>query len=193
MKKGESLLFVLLFIFGACNNAGKDSVEKADSVNEAKLDSSTVNTPPPTIATDEESSSFLVRAANGGMEEMQLGEIAHQKAVNQKVKDFGVMMIKDHSAENELVKAMAASRNVTLPTTVGDQEKEEINNLNKKSGSEFDRAYMKNMIRNHTKKINLFEDASDKVKDTEVKTFIDNALPHLRNYLDSAKAIQKGL
>lgn len=193
MKKGESLLFVLFFILGACNNAGKDSVEKADSVNEAKLDSSTVNTPPPTIATDEESSSFLVRAANGGMEEMQLGEIAHQKAVNQKVKDFGVMMIKDHSAENELVKAMAARRNVTLPTTVGDQEKEEINNLNKKSGSEFDRAYMKNMIRNHTKKINLFEDASDKVKDTEVKTFIDNALPHLRNYLDSAKAIQKGL
>lgn len=193
MKKGESLLFVLLFIFGACNNAGKDSVEKADSVNEAKLDSSTVNTPPPTIATDEESSSFLVRAANGGMKEMQLGEIARQKAVNQKVKDFGAMMVKDHSAEIGLVKAMAARRNVTLPTTVGDQEKEEINNLNKKSGSEFDRAYMKNMIRNHTKKINLFEDASDKVKDTEVKTFIDNALPHLRNYLDSAKAIQKGL
>lgn len=193
MKKGESLLFVLLFIFGACNNAGKDSVEKADSVNEAKLDSSTVNTPPPTIATDEESSSFLVRAANGGMKEMQLGEIARQKAVNQKVKDFGAMMVKDHSAEIDLVKAMAARRNVTLPTTVGDQEKEEINNLNKKSGSEFDRAYMKNMIRNHTKKINLFEDASDKVKDTEVKTFIDNALPQLRNYLDSAKAIQKGL
>ncbi len=193
MKKGESLLFVLLFIFGACNNARKDSVEKADSVNEAKLDSSTVNTPPPTIATDEESSSFLVKAANGGMKEMQLGELARQKAVNQKVKDFGAMMVKDHSAEIDLVKAMAARRNVTLPTTVGDQEKEEINNLNKKSGSEFDRAYMKNMIRNHTKKINLFEDASDKVKDTEVKTFIDNALPHLRNYRDSAKAIQKGL
>ena len=193
MKKGESLLFALLFILGACNNAGKDSVEKADSVNQAKLDSSSVNTPPPTIATDEESSSFLVRAANGGMEEMQLGEIARQKAVNRKVKDFGAMMVKDHSAENDFVKALAVRRNVTLPTTVGDQEKEEINNLNKKSGVAFDRAYMKNMIRNYTKKINLFENASDKVKDVEVKTFIDNALPQLRNYLDSAKAIQKGL
>ena len=192
MKKGESFLFVLLFIW-ACNNAGKDSVEKADSVNEAKLDSSTVNTPPPTIATDEESSSFLVRAANGGMEEMQLGEIARQKAVNQNVKDFGTMMVKDHSAENDVVKAMAARRNVTLPTAVGDKEKKEINDLNKKSGAGFDIAYMKNMIRNHTKKIPLFENASDKVKDTEVKTFIDNALPQLRNYLDSAKAIQKGL
>ena len=192
MKKGESFLFVLLFIW-ACNNAGKDSVEKADSVNEAKLDSSTVNTPPPTIATDEESSSFLVRAANGGMEEMQLGEIARQKAVNQNVKDFGTMMVKDHSAENDVVKAMAARRNVTLPTAVGDKEKKEINDLNKKSGAGFDIAYMKNMIRNHTKKITLFENASDKVKDTEVKTFIDNALPQLRNYLDSAKAIQKGL
>ena len=88
---------------------------------------------------------------------------------------------------------MAARRNVTLPTAVGDKEKKEINDLNKKSGAGFDIAYMKNMIRNHTKKITLFENASDKVKDTEVKTFIDNALPQLRNYLDSAKAIQKGL
>src|SRR5687768_12361655 len=193
MKKGESLLFALLFILGACNNAGKDSVEKADSVNQAKLDSSSVNTPPPTIATDEESSLFLVRAANGGMEEMQLGEIARQKAVNQKIKDFGARMVMDHSAENDLVKALAVRRNVTLPTTVGDQEKEEINNLNKKSGVAFDRAYMKNMIRNYTQKINLFENASDKVKDVEVKTFIDNALPQLRIYLDSANGIQKGL
>jgi putative membrane protein len=192
MKKGESLLFALSFILLACNNAGKDSVEKADSVNEAKLDSSSVINPPP-IATDEETSSFLVKAANGGMEEMQLGEIARQKAVNQKVKDFGAMMIKDHSAENDLVKSLSARRNVTLPTTVGDEEKKEINNLNKKSGAGFDRAYMKSIIRNHNKKINLFENASDKVKDTEVKTFIDNALPQLRNYLDSAKAIQKGL
>ena len=192
MKKGESLLFALPFILLACNNAGKDSVEKADSVNEAKLDSSSLINPPP-IATDEETSLFLVKAVNGGMEEMQLGEIARQKTVNQKVKDFGAMMIKDHSAENDLVKSLAARRNVTLPTTVGDEERKEINNLNKKSGAGFDRAYMKSIIRNYNKKIDLFENASDKVKDTEVKTFIDNALPQLRNYLDSAKAIHKGL
>jgi len=173
MKKGESLLFALPFILLACNNAGKDSVEKADSVNEAKLDSSSLINPPP-IATDEETSLFLVKAANGGMEEVQLGEIARQKAVNQKVKDFGAMMIKDHSAENDLIKSLAARRNVTLPTTVGNEEKKEINNLNKKSGAGFDRAYMKSIIRNHNKKIDLFENASDKVKDTEVKTFIDN-------------------
>jgi len=139
MKKGESLLLALPFILLACNNAGKDSVEKADSVNEAKLDSSSLINPPP-IATDEETSSFLVKAANGGMEEMQLGEIVRQKAVNQKVKDFGAMMIKDHSAENDLIKSLAARRNVTLPTTVGNEEKKEINNLNKKSGAGFDRA-----------------------------------------------------
>jgi len=192
MKKRVSLLSALPFILLACNNAGKNSVEKADSVNQAKLDSSSVINPPP-IATDEETSLFLVRAANGGMEEVQLGEIARQKAVNQKVKDFGAMMIKDHSSENDLVKSLAARRNVTLPTTVGDEEKKEINELNKKSGAGFDRAYMKSIIRNLNKKIGLFENASDKVKDTEVKTFIDNALPKLRNYLDSAKSIQKEL
>jgi len=192
MKKKTSLLIVLPFIILACNNAGKDSVEKADSTNKAKLDSSLVNNPP-SITTDEETSLFLVKAATWGLKEVQSGEIAGQKAVNQKVKDFGTMMIKDHAAVNDLVKSMATRRNVTLPTIVGDKEKKDIDDLNKKSGTGLDKAYMRSTIINHNETIDLFENAIDKVKDTEVKTFIDNALPKLRNRLDSAKAIQKGL
>ena len=191
MTKKISLLFVLPLLLLACNNAGKDSVEKADSANEAKLDSSAVNAPP--IYTDEATSSFLVNIANGGMEKMQLGEIARQKAVDQKVKDFAALMTKEHAPVNDLIKSLAVRRNVTLPTTVGDKEKKEIDDLIKKSGSNFDRAYMKSMIRNHNETIDLYENAANKVKDSAIKTFIDNSLPALRNRLDSAKAIQKGL
>lgn len=191
MKKKSFLLFALPFILLACNNAGKDSVEKADSANEAKLDSAAVNAPP--IHTDEATSSFLVNIANREMEEMQLSEIARQKAVDKKVKDFAALMTKDHVPVNDLIKSLAARRNVTLPTTVGDKEKKEIDDLNKKSGSNFDRAYMKSMIRNQNETIDLYENAANKVKDSAIKTFIDNSLPALRNRLDSAITIQKGL
>lgn len=192
-NKKTVLLFALSLGLLACNNQGKDSVEKADSANEEKREMDTsVNTPATaTITTDGESSSFLVKAANAEMAEVQLGELAQQKAVNPKVKEFGAMMQHDHSAANDQVKELAARRNVTLPDSVGDAEKKDYNALNKKSGADFDKAFIKNMISDHNSAIDLFEKCADKSKDADVKTFIDNTLPKLRNHLDSAKAIQK--
>ncbi|HKO81061.1 MAG TPA: DUF4142 domain-containing protein [Chitinophagaceae bacterium] len=189
MKTRILLLLTLPIVLLACNNEAKDSVDKADSINEVKQDSAVIN--PQAIVTDEESTTFLVKAANNGMAEVQLGELAQQKATNQKVKNFGAMMKTDHSAAYDLVAALASQRKVTLPAAIGDAQKKDIEDLNKKSGSGFDRAYIKTMIRAHNETIDLFKQAADKVKDTEVKTFIDNTLPKLKNHLDSAKAIEK--
>ena len=189
MKKRIFLLAAFLIILLACNNEAKDSVEKADSINEVKQDSSVAN--PQTIVTDEESTSFLVKAANNGMAEVQLGDLAQQKAINPRVKEFAAMMKTDHAATNELVATLASERKVTLPVAVGDIQKKDIEDLNKKMGSAFDRAYIKTMIRAHQETIDLFEWAADKAKDSGVKTFIDNTLPKLKNHLDSAKSIQK--
>ena len=190
MKKNTGLLFALTFSVVACNNEGKDSVEKADSVNEAKLDSPAAR---PSIVTDEESTSFLVNGANAGMAEVQLGELAQRKAMNQQVKDFGSMIEHNHNVANDQVRALAVQRNVTLPATVGDEKRNEIDDLSRKSGADFDKAFLRAIVKGHNQAIDLFGKASDKVKDTEVKTFVDNTLPKLRNYLDSAKAIQKAL
>jgi putative membrane protein len=181
-------LFALLLVFSACNNESKDSVEKADSANEVKQDSAVQN--PKAIITDEESTSFLVKAANSAMAEIQLGELAEQKATNQKVKHFGLMMKNDHTASNELVATLASERKVTLPSTVGAEHQKDIDDLNKKSGSAFDKAYIKTMIREHRQTIGFFEQAANKVKDNSVKIFIDNSLPRLRNHLDSAKIVE---
>jgi putative membrane protein len=188
----KTIYFLLALLTAAapgCNNEAKDSVEKADSANEVKQDSATVN--PQAIVTDEESTMFLVKAANSGMAEVQMGELAQQKAVNQQVKNFGAMMKTEHGAANETVRTLAAQRNVTLPQAIGDIQKKDIEDLNKKSGTDFDKAYIKTMIRAHNETIDLFEQAASKANDAEVKTFINNSLPKLRNHLDSAKLIQK--
>jgi len=190
MKK-RSIAFTLPFLLLACNNEGKDSVEKADSANEAKMDSN--STTSKTLQTDEASSSFLVKAADGGLTEVRLGELAQQKATSKMVKDYGAMLIHDHSAANDKVKALAAQRNVTLPDGPGNEHQEAIDKLSKRTGKDFDKTFMDAMQRDHEKDIDMFKDASNKVNDADVKSFVDNRLPTLQMHLDSANAIRKML
>jgi putative membrane protein len=76
---------------------------------------------------------------------------------------------------------------------VSNENKRDIDDLAEKTGNDFDKAFMRKMVNDHESTINLFEKASDKVSDPEVKTFVDNTLPKLRMHLDSARAIQKML
>ena len=60
--------------------------------------------------------SFFKRAAEGGLAEVEAGNLAASKGNSQAVKDFGAMMVKDHSAANDKLKSVAAADNVSLPS-----------------------------------------------------------------------------
>ena len=190
MKEFLAVLSIAVLIWH-CNNETKDSVEKADSANKKNIDSP--STKSKAVTTDEESASFLVKAADGGMTEMQLGKMAEDKAADTRVKGYGAMMIHDHSLANDEVKALAAQRNVLLPDSVSDSNKKIINDLSKQTGKSFDKAYTDAMIKDHEEDIDEFEKAAKKVNDTDVRNFINNTLPKLKNHLDSARAIRKSL
>ncbi len=198
MKKQFSF-FSFLFLFVAllsCNDSAsnKDAVEKADSANEKKLDTSS-GTPSTSVAStiDQETADFMVKAAAGGMEEVEMGKVAKEKATNQRVKNYGAMMVEDHSKGNDELKGLAAQKNVTLPKELGDDHKKDIEDVQKKTGKNFDKEYMKMMIDDHQKDIDEFEKASKNTKDNDVKAWADKTLPVLRKHLDSAKAINKSL
>src|ERR1035441_5412304 len=58
---------------------------------------------------------FILAAAQGGMTEVKLGELAAQNGKRDDVKAFGQMMVKDHTAINDDLKALATQKGVTLP------------------------------------------------------------------------------
>jgi putative membrane protein len=89
------------------------------------------------------------------------------------------------------MKVLAAQRNLTVPDSGSSKHKKMMADLNKKSGKEFDRFYINEMVKDHQEDIKAFEQAANKVSDLEVKAFINNTLPTLKTHLDSAKAIQK--
>ena len=186
MKKQIFACIVLAGLM-ACNNDGKDSVEKADSANESKQDNN-----PQTIKTDDATTDFLVNAANGGMAEVEAGKVGEQKGTDPNVKRFASMMVHDHTAANSEVKSLSSRRNVTLPTAPAEEKKNKLTRVSEKTGNAFDKDFMDMMVDDHQEAIRLFEKHNDS-QDAEVKTFITNTLPKLKMHLDSAQAIRKGL
>ncbi|MFL5741607.1 MAG: DUF4142 domain-containing protein [Flavisolibacter sp.] len=201
MKKKILVLLSIPAFLVACNNSSKDSVDKADSVNEAKADTtngnnmnrdSMNNAGKPTLGVSESAAEFLVKVADVGKTEVILGQLAEQKASNKRVKEFGRMMVKDHSKANEELKGLAAKRNVTLPSKPGEDHQKKIDDLKSKSGKDFDKAYMDMMEDGHESTVREFENNRD-ISDTLVRSFVNKTLPTLRMHLDSAKAIKSAI
>jgi putative membrane protein len=182
------------YIFQACNSSTgtdkKDSTDSAMSINDSTRkntdkDSSAVAAQP----VDKACADFVVKAASGGMMEVQLGMIARDKAMSQRVKDFGAMMVMDHSKGNDDLMARAKSQNIALPAKPGDDEQKMMDELSKKTGSAFDKAYMDMMLSDHKDDIAEFKDAAEKCTNTSIKNFALQTLPVLEKHLDSAQAI----
>lgn len=183
------LMFLAAGAFQACNNSSRqDSIENAEDSNEIKMDSSMVSS-----TVDDDGADFLVKAASGGMMEVQLGELAQQKAQSQRVKDFGTMMVKDHSKANYQLKTLATTKNITLPSTLGADHQKHVDDLNKKSGADFDKDYISMMVDDHKEDIDDFDKASKDTKDADIAAFATKTIPVLRMHLDSANAINDAL
>jgi putative membrane protein len=134
---------------------------------------------------------FMKKAAEGGMMEVDLGNIAMKNSSTQQIKDFGKMMVDDHSQVNQELKALASVKNIGLPTMVGSDKQDKIDKLSKETGAEFDKDYVSMMIDDHKKDIDEFKDAQDKANDPDIKAFLDKTIPVLQKHLDAIQAIDK--
>lgn len=192
MKKLSAPLVIMCFILLACNNDAETTNERTDTNTTITTSSTDANPNTATsVVTDEKSSTFLVKAANSGIAEVQLAKLAQQKATIDAVKNFAAMLERDHSAANDQVKNLAGQRNVSLPASPSEEKQKMYTDMEKMTGKAFDKEYISMMVKSHNDGINLFEDTRSNASDIDVKNFADKTLPTLKMHLDSAKAIQK--
>ena len=136
---------------------------------------------------------FIKDAAMGGLAEVQMGNLAVQKATNPDVKNFGQQMVTDHSKANSDFASVVGPKGVVPPTVLDKKHQDVMDELSKKSGADFDKAYMKEMVKDHDMDVPKFEKESKSGEDPDVKAFAARTLPTLQGHQKMAKDVSKKL
>ncbi len=136
---------------------------------------------------------FIEKAALGGMAEVEMGKLAQDKAADPAVKAFGARMVTDHTKANADLQKVATAKGVTVPGTLDRSHKGDVDKLAKKSGADFDKAYMKGMVSDHKTDISDFEKEARSGKDADLKSFATSTLPTLQEHLKMAQTTNDAL
>ena len=138
-------------------------------------------------------SKFMMTLATGGMNEITLSQTALAKSTNEEVKSFAQKMVDDHTMAGDELKALAMSKNVTLPMEADAKHKAMNTKLQGMSGNSFDMEYMKAMVKDHEATVALLQKESTNGKDAEAKAFAAKLLPTVQGHLDMAKTMMTGM
>src|ERR1022692_2187678 len=134
---------------------------------------------------------FILAAAQGGMTEVKLGELASKNGKRDDVKEFGQMMVKDHTAINDDLKSLAAQKGVTLPDSLDAKHQGMVDKMAALTGSKFDHAYITGMIKDHKMDAKEFKAESAETKDADIKSFVDKSIPVVDEHLKRITAMKK--
>lgn len=193
MKKLFYLLAIsgLACMFQSCGNNPQRTTGSSDSSMIAK--DSTFSAVKDTVTPAQADTTFADKASLGGMAEVELGQLAVEKASTEAVRDFAAMMVKDHGIANAELKAIASSKNITLPAAIDAAEAKKKQELQFKSGADFDKAYVMTMVEGHEKTLALMEEGSRECKDADLKSFAVKTASLVKQHLDMIKKIQKNM
>lgn len=179
-------MFAFAFALASCgtNSKQEDSKEIAEEQNEERFDNNDDM---------EDVAEFAVKAAEGGLLEVELAQLALTKGSSARVKEFAQSMINDHGKANEELKSLAQSKNITLPTTMSEDSQDDYNKLAEKTGKDFDKAYSKFMVKDHKEDLNMFKKAAEKAEDPDLRSWASSKVPVLEHHLSMAESMEDNI
>ena len=133
---------------------------------------------------------FAVKAARGGMEEVELGQLAKEKGSSEAVRSFGNHMVADHSKANDELTQIVSRKGASLPPALSRSGRSTIDELQKSSGPEFDKTYAKEMVKEHKKDVREFESAAKDISDPDLRAWVEKTLPTLQQHLQMAQDME---
>jgi len=136
---------------------------------------------------------FAKEAAQGGQMEVQLGQLAQQKGVDQSVKSFGERMVTDHKKANDELQKIIAQQGATLPATMSHSEQSTLDKLQKENGADFDKKYASAMVKDHKKDLKDFQDAAKDAQDPDLKAFAEKTAAIIQGHLTAAEDMERAV
>jgi putative membrane protein len=135
---------------------------------------------------------FVKEAAIGGLMEVELGKLAAEKGSSDEVKKFGQKMVDDHTKANDQLKEAAAKSSIPVPSALDSKHQGKVDKMSKLSGPAFDKAYLKDMKKDHDKDISDFQSEAQNGSDPNIKQFATATLPVLQEHRTMLTSIESG-
>ncbi len=175
-----SAIVAFTFIAVSCNEEKKTDETAAVTTEQTDVKTDNANT--------RDNTAFALAAADGGMLEVKLGQLAQKSGSAAKVKELGKMMETDHSKANDELIVWAMKNKLSLPATLSTEKQEKYNSLAGKKGADFDKAYTQMMIESHTTNISAFKKEAEEGSNGELKSWAAGKLPVLEHHLEMARS-----
>jgi len=134
---------------------------------------------------------FLRKAAEGGMAEVQLGQLAQQKASSQDVRQFGEKMVQDHSQLDQQLKPIAEQQGVRPPKALSKKDEATLKKLEGLSGQQFDHAYIEAMLKDHKKDLKEFKETANRTQNPQLKDAVQRGAQVIESHLQDIQQIAR--
>jgi putative membrane protein len=134
---------------------------------------------------------FVSAALEGGLAEVTLGKLAAEKGSSPEVKQFGQQMVEDHTKLGEQMKPVAQQIGVKIPTELSKKDKALEAKLSGLSGTQFDKAYVEAMVKDHKKDYSEFQDEAKTAAIPAVKQAAAAGEPVIKSHLEHIQQIAK--
>ncbi len=132
---------------------------------------------------------FANLAAHANRGEIEIGNVAQQKASNDGVKQFAKRMVEDHTNASQEMKNWASQNNFTLPSGLTADDSSTKSSLSSSSGSQFDQKYIQSQLKDHKQVISAFEKEVQDGQDPQLKQMAARMLPVLQDHVRIAEDI----
>jgi len=133
--------------------------------------------PPPATA------DVLGKLHESNQKEISMGKMAQKNGKSKEVTSYGKTLVKDHTAADKKVLALAKQEKIELPTPAA--AKEDMPSM----GADFDASFAKSMVDDHKKDIDEVTKARDATTDDKLKKLLSDMLPTLQKHEDTAQKI----
>jgi len=147
---------------------------------------------PQSIAADD-AGTFVRKAIGINLEEIQLGQLAQERAENDGVRQYGAMLVKDHTANNARATALATSIGTQVPGAPSEKAQQTYEQLTNAAPAQFDEAFISVMLLGHQTAIDLFTAQVEGGENAQVAQYASETLPGLKKHLLAARELQDGL
>lgn len=146
---------------------------------------------PLVLADNTKPDAFIQKAIAGNLAEIKVGQLAQQKGASAGVRHFGTVLEQDHSTANQQAMTAASTMGVTPPAEPSAKEQMEYGKLASLSGTRFDEAFVKAMVKDHKKDIAEYKKEAKAAGNSPAASYAETSLPTLQKHLRLAESLER--